>query len=73
MALDRNVRGFMYFLSAQVQAATLIMGGYWLGKELDKKHPWSQSWLMVIMPLSLLIIVHTFYTVIRFMINKEKK
>ena len=73
MALDRNVRGFMYFLAAQVQAATLIMGGYWLGMELDMKHPWSQSWLMVIMPLSLLIIAHTFYTVIRFMLNKEKK
>jgi membrane protein DedA with SNARE-associated domain len=73
MALDRNVRGFMYFLAAQVQAATLILGGYWLGKELDKKQPWSQSWLMVIMPLALVIIAHTFYTVIRFMLKKEKK
>jgi len=73
LAIDRNIRGFMYFLSAQIQAATLILGGYWLGKELDKSHPWSMSWLMVIMPLSIVIIAHTFYMVIRFMLKKEKR
>lgn len=71
--MDRNVRGFVYFLAAQIQAATLILGGYWLGKRLDVAYPWSKSWLIVILPLSIVIIAHTFYTVIRFMMKKGMK
>lgn len=73
LIVDKNMRGLFYFLAAQIQAATFILGGYWGGKELDKSYPMAISWLMVIMPLAIVVIVHTFYTVIRFMLNKSKK
>lgn len=73
MKVDRNVRGLVYFLAAQIQAVTFIIGGYWAGKELDKAYPIAISWIMIVMPLAIVVIGHTFYTVIRFMLNKAKK
>jgi len=60
-------------MAAQIQAVTLIMGGYWFGKKLDISHPWQKSWLFVIFPICLVIIAHTFYTVIRFMMRRGFK
>ena len=53
---------------------SVFLGAGWYGAEsLNEQYPQSFDWLFVTIPLALILIVHSFYVVFRFIIQKEKK
>ena len=71
--MDRNTRGLAMLLATQFQAI-IFLGAAWYGAEsLNEQYPQGFDWLFVTIPLSLILIVHSFYVVFRFIIKKEKK
>lgn len=58
-------KAFTYVLAAQFQAIGLLLAAWWIGEWLDQNRPLSFSWLAITLPVSVLVMAHTFYVMIR--------
>jgi len=70
--LDKSTRGMAFLLSVQIQAVIFLLTGWYLAGYLNETYPRSFDWLFVTIPSAILLIVHSFYVVFRFLIKKEK-
>jgi hypothetical protein len=71
--MDRGTRGLAMLLATQFQAIIFLGAGWYGAESLNDQYPQDFDWLLVTIPLALLLIVHSFYVVFRFVIQKEKK
>lgn len=70
--MNKMARGLSYLIGASFEAVALIIGAALAGKWLDGNYPQGFRWIAITMPLSLLVIAHTFYVVLRAVVRMEK-
>jgi hypothetical protein len=66
------IRVFAYFLAANTQAVLLIGAARWLIRFLDGRYP-TFGWSVVVWPLCVLGVGHSYYIVIRRLLIVDKK
>ena len=59
-------------MGASFEAVALVIGAAMVGKWLDSNYPQGFRWITITMPVSLLVIAHTFYVVLRAVVRMEK-
>lgn len=64
-------RGFSYLIGASFEGLAILVGGVFLAGWLDKNYPISVKWITVVLPVSLIVVAHTFYVVIRAILRLE--
>ncbi|MEZ4742865.1 MAG: hypothetical protein R3B45_10535 [Bdellovibrionota bacterium] len=65
-------KAFSYLIAAQVQAVGIILFSLWAAKKLDELYPMRFTWLIVIIPIGILAVIHTFYLILRSLFWQKK-
>ena len=71
--MKRSTRGMALLLACQFQAILYLAAGWYGAVTLNEKYPISYDWLMLTMPLSVILIGHSFYIVVRFLMQKDRR
>lgn len=66
------VKAFAYFLAANTQAVAFILAAYFFVPILEEHYPQSFSWGYIIWPLCIVAVSHTYYVVMRRLLQIER-
>lgn len=70
--MNKMARGLSYLIAACFEAVAVVFGVSFAAKWLEANHPQTFRWIVVLMPIGILVIAHTFYVVLRTIIRLEK-
>lgn len=66
------VKALAYFLAANTQAVIFILAAYFLVPILEENYPLPYSWGFMVWPLCIVFVSHTYYVVMRRVLQIEK-
>lgn len=70
--MNKMTRGLSYLIGASFEALAILIGATLLAGWLDQNHPIAVKWIVVLLPLSLVVVAHTFYVVLRAILRMER-
>jgi len=70
--LNSITKAFSYLIAAHVQAVGIIFASWWIAKELDSSYPIGFPWLSITIPFGIIVVVHTFYLILRSLFWQKK-
>jgi len=63
-------RAIAYLLAANSEAVILFLGAWWVGQWLNENYPKTFSWYMVTFLVAALVIFHSWYLMVRALLQK---